>query len=102
MRRPTCNCIKEESDKNKEIVSLWNSVNVAEVNVTYGNKMVWLPVKFCPQCGKPYVEFEVGIDFSTQNDFTHWMPLPEPPETTREDAGHWDGIAPEQDVSDED
>lgn len=70
MRRPTCNCIKEESDKNKEIVSLWNSVNVAEVNVTYGNKMVWLPVKFCPQCGKPYVEFEVGIDFSTQNDFT--------------------------------
>ena len=29
---------------------------------------------------------------------THWMPLPEPPETTREEAGHWDGIAPEQEV----
>ena len=24
--------------------------------------------------------------------------IPEPPETTREDAGHWDGIAPEQEV----
>ena len=70
MRRPTCNCINDESDQNKELVSLWNSVNVAEVKTTYGTKMVWLPVKFCPLCGYPYVEYEIGIDLSTQNDFT--------------------------------
>jgi len=70
MRKPTCNCIKTESDQNKEIVSLWNSVNVAEVKRTYGTKMVWLSVNFCPQCGKPYVEYEVGLDLSDQKDFT--------------------------------
>ena len=29
---------------------------------------------------------------------THWMPLPEPPEQVPDDRGHWDGIAPEQEV----
>ena len=41
---------------------------------------------------------EYDIDDQYWSDVTHWMPLPEPPETTREDAGHWDGIAPEQEV----
>lgn len=32
---------------------------------------------------------------------THWMPLPEPPEMVPDDRGHWDGIAPEQEVDNE-
>jgi len=53
MRNPTCDCIQLESN-GKELVSLWNSANVAEVKVTYGTRMVWLPINYCPQCGKPY------------------------------------------------
>ena len=35
-----------------------------------------------------------GVEHS--DSVTHWMALPAPPEMTREEAGHWDGIAPEE------
>lgn len=35
-----------------------------------------------------------GVEHS--DSVTHWMPLPGAPEMTREEAGHWDGIAPEE------
>lgn len=57
VRRPTCDCIQNESNS-KELVSLWNSANVAEVKVIYGTKMVWLPINYCPQCGAKYQEVE--------------------------------------------
>lgn len=35
-----------------------------------------------------------GVEHS--DSVTHWIPLPAPPEMTREEAGHWDGIAPDE------
>lgn len=56
----------------------------------------------CGETDFAYIGYRTGHWFTNGMllipTVTHWMPLPEPPETTREEAGHWDGIAPEQEV----
>lgn len=56
----------------------------------------------CGETDFAYIGYTTGHWFTNGmlliQTVTHWMPLPEPPETTREEAGHWDGIAPEQEV----